>query len=354
MVNVGDGINKRKTEHIRLCLTDEVEGVGKTTGLEGIDFIHNALPEIDFNGIDTSTSFLSKQLKAPFLVSSMTGGSELAGEINRNLAAAAEERGWAVALGSTRALLESDAYHGSFLIRDIAPTVPIIANLGAVQLNYGYGIEECREIVERTGADSLVLHFNSLQEVVQDGGDLNFHNLLPKIEAITTALDVPVGAKEVGFGIDGEVACRLHNAGISYIDVAGAGGTSWSQVEKLRSQDPLRKAAAEAFNNWGLPTKECIISVREELHEIPIIASGGMKTGVDAAKAIALGADMTGFARQLLHAATESQESAQDLMEQLEFELKMAMFGIGAGTIEELKATRRLSIGGNSLMKKTR
>lgn len=345
-------INKRKTEHIQLCLTDEVEGVGKTTGLEGVDFIHNALPEIDFNEIEIATEFLGKRLNAPFLVSSMTGGSELAGSINRNLAAAAEKRGWAVALGSTRALLESEAYHGSFLIRDIAPTVPIIANLGAVQLNCGYGAEQCREIVERTGADSLVLHFNSLQEVVQDGGDLNFKDLLPKIEKLAADLDVPVGAKEVGFGIDGEAAKRLHEAGIAYIDVAGAGGTSWSQVEKLRTQDPLRKAAAEAFNGWGLPTKECIVSVRQELPDVPVIASGGMKSGLDGAKAIALGADMTGFARQLLHAATESQQSAENLMEQIEFELKMAMFGIGAGTIADLQATNRMKIGGQSLMHK--
>src|SRR5699024_8184821 len=186
-------INVRKTEHIRLCLTDAVEGVNKTTGLEGINFIHNALPEIDFADISLETTFLGKKLQAPFLVSSMTGGSDLATEINRNLAIAAEEKGWAIGLGSTRALLESSAYEDSFLIRDYAKTVPIIANLGAVQLNYGYGAEECQAIVDRTGADSLVLHLNSLQEVVQDGGDLNFANLLPKIEAICKGLSVPVG-----------------------------------------------------------------------------------------------------------------------------------------------------------------
>ena len=350
MVNVADGINQRKTEHIRLCLTDEVEGVNKTTGLEGISFIHNALPEIDFADIDTAAMFLGKQLQAPFLVSSMTGGSELATTINRNLAAAAEAKGWAIALGSTRALLESDAHQASFIIRDVAPTVPIIANLGAVQLNYGYGAEACRQIVERTGADSLVLHLNSLQEVVQDGGDLNFRGLLPKIEKIARALDVPVGAKEVGFGIDGTTARKLHDAGIAYIDVAGAGGTSWSQVEKLRTKDPLRKAAAEAFNSWGLPTKECIVSVREQLPDVPMIASGGMKTGLDAAKAIALGANIVGFARQLLQAATESQEAVLNIMAQLELELKMTMFGIGVASIEELQQTKRLSIHGKSLM----
>ena len=343
-------INVRKTEHIRLCLTDAVEGVNKTTGLEGIEFIHNALPEINFNKIDLSTSFLNKPTHAPFLVSSMTGGSKLAEDININLAKASEEKGWAIALGSTRALLESDAYKDSFLIRKHAPSVPLIANLGAVQLNYGYGVEEAERIVEMTEADSLVLHLNSLQEVVQDEGDLNFENLLPKIEEVCKHLSVPVGVKEVGFGIDGTVAKKLVDVGIDYVDVAGAGGTSWSQVEKLRSEDPLRVAAAEAFNSWGIPTKECLVSVRSELPEIPLVASGGMKTGLDAAKAITIGADLVGFARTLLKAATESSEEVVRAMEQIEFELKMTMFGIGAENITELKNTNRVSIMGKSLL----
>ncbi|RYG74271.1 type 2 isopentenyl-diphosphate Delta-isomerase [Lentibacillus lipolyticus] len=347
---MGEGINKRKTEHIRLCLNDNVEGVNKSTGLEGIAFIHNALPEINFADINLDTEFLDKPIKAPFLVSSMTGGSELASKINQNLAKAAEEKGWAVALGSTRALLESDAHKESFLIRKHAPSVPLIANLGAVQLNYGYGAEECRRIVDMTGADSIVLHFNPLQEAVQDEGDLNFENLLPKIEKICSELDVPVGAKEVGFGIDGTIAKKLYDAGISYIDVAGAGGTSWSQVEKLRSNDPLKKAAAEAFNNWGIPTKDCIVSVRSALGDVPVVSSGGMKTGVDAAKALTIGADVIGFARKLLQAATESDEAVMETMEQIELELKMTMFGIGAKTLHDLKNTKRVSIMGTSLL----
>ncbi|SHG09793.1 type 2 isopentenyl-diphosphate Delta-isomerase [Ornithinibacillus halophilus] len=344
------GINKRKTEHIRLCLTDHVEGVNKSTGLEGISFIHNALPEINFQDINLETSFLNKSLKAPFLVSSMTGGSQMAEEINKNLAIAAEERGWAIALGSTRALLEGDKHQDSFLIRKQAPTVPLIANLGAVQLNYGYGAEEAQKLVDLTEADSLYLHLNSLQEVIQDEGDLNFEDLLPKIEEVCKKVTVPVGVKEVGFGIDGHVARQLYDAGVSYIDVAGAGGTSWSQVEKLRSKDPLRKAAAEAFNNWGIPTKDCIVSVRSELNNVPLVASGGMKTGVDAAKAITIGADIIGFARSLLKAATTSSEEVMKVMEQIEFELKITMFGIGAKNLDELKNTNRVEIMGRSLM----
>lgn len=344
------GINVRKTEHIRICLEENVEGINKSTGLEEIDFIHNALPEIDFNEIDLGTRFLDKPLQAPFLVSSMTGGSKLAGSINQHLAEASEKRGWAVALGSTRALLEGDAHKESFLIRKYAPTVPLIANIGAVQFNYGYGLEECQRIVDLTEADALVMHLNSLQEVVQDGGDLNFKDLLPKIEHIAKNLSVPVGVKEVGFGIDGTVARKLYNAGVSYIEVSGAGGTSWSQVEKLRSKDPLRKAAAEAFNNWGIPTKECIVSVKNALQDVPVVASGGMKTGLDAAKAITIGADVIGFARQLLQAATESTESVLETMEQIEMELKMAMLGLGTRTIAELKNTKRVSIMGQSLL----
>ncbi|WP_163971791.1 type 2 isopentenyl-diphosphate Delta-isomerase [Oceanobacillus halotolerans] len=345
-----EGINKRKTEHIRLCLNENVEGVGKTTGLEGISFIHNALPEINFADIDLSTTFLNKSLNAPFLVSSMTGGSGLATKINQNLAKAAERNGWAIALGSTRALLESDAHKDTFVLREQAPNVPIIANIGAVQLNYGYGAEECQRIVDLTGADSIVLHLNSLQEAVQDEGDLNFDTLLPKIEKVCQSLEVPVGVKEVGFGIDGTVAKPLYDVGISYIDVAGAGGTSWSQVEKLRSRDPLKKAAAEAFNNWGIPTKDCIVSVRNQLPTVPLVASGGMKTGVDAAKALTIGADIIGFARKLLQAATKSDEAVQETMEQIELELKMTMLGIGAKTLYDLKNTKRVSIMGKSLL----
>lgn len=345
-----EGINKRKTEHIRHCLTDNVEGVNKSTGLEGISFIHNALPEINFEAIELDTSFLGKPVKAPFLVSSMTGGSELAEKINQNLAMAAEEKGWAIGLGSTRALLESDAHKDSFLIRKQAPTVPLIANIGAVQLNYGYGAKECQRIVDLTGADSIVMHFNPLQEAVQDEGDLDFEDLLPKIEKVCREVTVPVGAKEVGFGIDGTIAKKLYDAGVSYIDVAGAGGTSWSQVEKLRSTDPLKKAAAEAFNNWGIPTKDCIVSVRSALGDVPLVSSGGMKTGVDAAKALTIGSDLVGFARTLLQAATESDRAVVETMEQIELELKMTMFGIGARTISDLKNTKRVTIMGKSLL----
>lgn len=341
---MSDQINKRKAEHITLCLTDQVTGKGITSGMESVRLIHNALPEIDFNNISLTTSFLGQEVTTPFLISSMTGGSEEATKINQNLAIAAEEQGWVFALGSTRALIENEDFRESFQVRKYAPTIPIIANLGAVQLNYGFSIDQCQQIIDMTEANALVLHLNTIQEVIQTNGDTNFENLLPKIEQLAETLDVPLGVKEVGWGIDGESAKQLRNAGIQFIDIAGAGGTSWSQVEKLRSTDPIRKEAAEAFVDWGIATVESLVTVKEMVSDASVFASGGMKTGVDAAKAIALGADFVGFARSLLKGATTSAEAVIKMMKTRELELKMAMFGLGTATIAELQRTDRIEV----------
>lgn len=337
-----NSIEQRKSDHIQITLNEKVTGESISTGLESFTFIHNALPEIAFDEISTETTFLGFACKTPFLISSMTGGTALAETINRNLAEAAEESGWALALGSTRALLDSDGHAASFLMRKYAPSVPIIANLGAVQLNYGYNVEECRKIIEITEADMLVLHLNSIQEVIQEKGDTNFKGLLTKIEQLCSMLEVPVGVKEVGWGIDGQTARKLREAGVAFIDVAGAGGTSWSQVEKFRAKDPIRRVAAEAFSEWGIPTVESIQLVRGELGNHPLIASGGMRTGLDGAKTIALGADLVGFGRSILKEATQSPEDVLEVMKIREMELRMSMFGIGAQTIQELKDTSRL------------
>ncbi|HJF31088.1 MAG TPA: type 2 isopentenyl-diphosphate Delta-isomerase [Sporosarcina psychrophila] len=336
-------INQRKSEHIQITLNENVTGDTITTGFEKVRFIHNALPEIDFRELAIDTTFLGHKCKTPFLISSMTGGAAFAETINRNLAEAAEERGWGLALGSTRALIESAEHRASFQVRKYAPSIPIIANLGAVQLNYGFGVDECLRIIDITEADALVLHLNSIQEVIQPEGDTNFKSLLGKIEWLCNELEVPVGVKEVGWGIDGATAKKLCDAGVSFIDVAGAGGTSWSQVEKFRSTSPVKRIAAEAFSDWGLPTVECITSVRAQIDKQPIIASGGMHTGLDAAKAIALGADMVGFGRSILKEATQSANDVLEVMETRELELRLAMFGIGAAILEELKETDRVS-----------
>ncbi|MCZ2259902.1 type 2 isopentenyl-diphosphate Delta-isomerase [Sporosarcina sp. G11-34] len=337
-----NSIEQRKSEHIQITLNEKVTGESISTGLESFTFIHNALPEIAFDEISIETTFLGFECKTPFLISSMTGGTALAETINRNLAVAAEERGWALALGSTRALLDSDGHASSFLMREYAPSVPIIANLGAVQFNYGYSVEECRKIIGITEADMLVLHLNSIQEVIQEKGDTNFKGLLKKIEQLCNTLEVPVGVKEVGWGIDGHTAKKLREVGVAFIDVAGAGGTSWSQVEKFRSKDPIRRVAAEAFSEWGIPTAESIKLVRGMIGNHPLIASGGMRTGLDGAKTIALGADLVGFGRSILKEATQSPEDVLEVMEIREMELRMSMFGIGAQTIQELKNNPRL------------
>ncbi|GIN72006.1 isopentenyl-diphosphate delta-isomerase [Bacillus sp. J14TS2] len=341
---MSDSIHKRKSEHIEITLNKKVTGNQISTGLEEISFIHNALPEIDFAEISLKTNFLEHELNTPFLISSMTGGAALAESINRHLAEAAEQRGWALALGSTRALIESKEHRSSFQVRKYAPHIPIITNLGAVQLNYGFGIEECKQIIEITDANMLVLHLNSIQEVIQEDGNTNFKSLLGKIAELCQKLDVPVGVKEVGWGIDGKVAKKLIDVGIAFIDVAGAGGTSWSQVEKFRAKDKVKAEAAEAFSEWGIPTAECVLSVRKQVEDQPIVASGGMRTGLDAAKAVAIGADMIGFGRSILKEATQSTEDVMRVMATRELELRMAMFGIGCSSLEELKRTDRVML----------
>ncbi|MUT64483.1 type 2 isopentenyl-diphosphate Delta-isomerase [Paenibacillus sp. NEAU-GSW1] len=338
---------KRKGEHIRICLQEEVGGNGVETGLDRFRFWHNPLPELSFHNINLNTEWLGRKLRAPLLVSSMTGGTDEAGAINRRLAEAAEHCGWAIGLGSMRAAIEQKDLAASFYIRKEAPTVPVIANLGAVQLNYGFGADHCIRAVEIAEADALVLHLNSMQEVFQPEGNTNFEGLLAQIETVCRTLNVPVGIKEVGWGIDAETAVRLASAGIAFIDVAGAGGTSWSQVEKYRLSDSMRKQAAEAFADWGIPTAESIREVRSSVPDLPVVASGGLRHGVDAAKAIALGARIAGFGRVLLPRAaqTDTRVSVEQLIEQfqrIEFELRTAMFGIGAASIDALRTTNRL------------
>lgn len=334
--------SERKAEHIRLCLEEQVNAEGIRSGFEHYRFRHQALPELDFAEVRLKTVFLGASLRTPLLISSMTGGSKLAGEINARLAEAAERRGWTLAVGSVRAAVEDGELAPTFDVRRLAPSIPIIANLGAVQLNYGYGPDDCRRAVEIVGADMLVLHLNSLQEVFQPEGNTNFSGLLSRIELVCRELPIPVGIKEVGWGIDGVVARRLREAGVAFIDVAGAGGTSWSQVEKFRGNDTVRREAAAAFADWGIPTAECIREVRAALPEAALIGSGGLHTGVDAAKALALGADLAGFGRALLEPAVHSEERLDMLLERVELELRTAMFGIGVGSITDLKHTSRL------------
>jgi isopentenyl-diphosphate delta-isomerase len=326
----------RKDDHIRINLEQDVQS-GLSSGLERYHFIHNALPEIDIEKIDLSTTFLGKRLSCPILISSMTGGHEKAGAINTSLAEAAQEKGLAMGLGSQRAALEDPSTAWTFQVRQVAPDILLFANLGAVQLNYGLTVDHCQKAVDMIEADALILHLNPLQEALQPEGDTNFSGLLDKIEHVCRKLPVPIVAKEVGWGIAPAVAKKLISAGVTAIDVAGAGGTSWSQVEMHRTQDETHARLASAFVRWGIPTAEVVFSVREALPDIPLIASGGLGGGIDAAKSIALGADLTGMASPFLQPAVQSTQHVIQSIERIMKELRTCMFATGSANITDLR-----------------
>lgn len=333
---------QRKLDHLRISLEEDVRFKGVTTGFEEYRFIHQALPEIDKSEIDLSITFFGKHLEIPLFISSMTGGTEAAQRLNRNLALAAERLGAAMGVGSQRAAIDDATLAYTYQVRDVAPNVPLFANLGAVQLNYGYDIEDCQRAVEMIQADGLILHLNPLQEALQPGGNTNFAGLLSKIERVCQKLPFPIMAKEVGWGISGEVARKLVEAGVAGIDVAGAGGTSWSEVERHRVPSQAEKEIARSFASWGIPTAESIRMVREAASEMVVVASGGIRTGTDAAKAIALGADAVALAAPFLEAATVSAEAVIKVANGIVEELRTAMFCIGAANLAQLRGTNLL------------
>ena len=268
----------------------------------------------------------------------MTGGTELAKTINQRLASVAQHYRLAMGVGSQRVAVEDPTVATTFAVRAIAPDIPLFANLGAVQLNYRYGLDECRRVVETLAADALILHLNPLQECVQTSGDTNFRGLLEKIAVLCETLSIPVIVKEVGNGISAAMAQKLLTAGVAAIDVAGAGGTSWALVESERATDALQRRLGKTFAEWGLPTAECITEVRSIAPQIPLIASGGLRNGLEAAKAIALGADLAGMAFPFLQAAHESEDALFELVEVLIAELTTTMFCTGCETLEELRS----------------
>jgi isopentenyl-diphosphate delta-isomerase len=335
---------RRKEEHIDINLQENVQFPRLTTGLERYRFMHQALPEINLDDVNTRLDLFGKSLATPLFVSSMTGGTEKAQYINRHLAIAAQERGMAMGLGSQRAAIEDGSLAMTYNVRAIAPNIILFANLGAVQFNYGYSVDECRRAVEMVEADALILHLNALQEAVQPEGDSNFAGLLNKIEAVCRLLEVPVIAKEVGWGISPNAAKQLAGAGVAVIDVAGAGGTSWSEVEYHRAPTAFHAKVARSFADWGIPTADSIGYVREAAPEMTIFASGGLRDGIDIAKCIALGATMGGMAGPFLKAAAESVESVLELEREVTTQLRIAMFNAGVAdlaglhTIELLQA----------------
>lgn len=336
------GTAQRKEDHIRINLEEDVRAKGVTTGFERYRFVHRALPEIDLADVDTRSTVLGKRLQAPLLISSMTGGVARAGRINRNLAVAAQRLGVAMGLGSQRLALENPDAMRLFQVRDVAPDILLFANIGAVQLNYGRGVDDCRRLVEMARADALFLHLNPLQEALQPEGTVNFRDLLSRIEAVCRSLPVPVVVKEVGWGISEAVARALASAGVAAIDVAGAGGTSWSEVERHRAGSARRARVSSAFAGWGIPTAESIEACRRGAPDALIFASGGIRTGVDVAKALALGAVLGGLASPVLRAATVSADAVcEELLGTID-ELRISMFSIGVITTADLHGTPHL------------
>ena len=327
----------RKADHIRICLEEDVQFRETTSGLENYRFTHCCLPELDRAQIDLTSTFLGKKLAVPLLISSMTGGTELAQTINYRLADVAQTYKLAMGVGSQRIAVENPELASTFAVRRRAPDILLFANIGAVQLNYNYGLEECQKIVDILEADALILHLNPLQECVQTEGDTNFKGLLDKIAKLCDRLPVPVIAKEVGNGISGKMAQKLLAAGVSAIDIAGAGGTSWAKIEGQRAKDSKQRRLGTTFADWGIPTAECIVSTRVVAPDVPLIASGGLQNGLDAAKAIALGADVAGLARSFLQAAAQSESAAGLLAEVLIAEITTAMFCTGCANLDELK-----------------
>lgn len=334
-------IESRKDDHIRINLEEDVTS-GLSTGLEQYRFVHEALPDLNVDQIDLSQNLFGKTLQFPILISSMTGGTSHGLMINTILAQAAQEFRLAMGVGSQRIALERNQTRNSFQIRRIAPTALLFANLGAVQLNFGLSVDDCQKVVDMIEADALILHLNPIQEALQEGGNTDFKGLLKKIENVCRSLEVPVIVKEVGWGISAETAIRLVNAGVQVIDVAGAGGTSWSQVEKFRMSDDNRRFVAEAFRTWGIPTAESIVQIHETLPQIPIFASGGLKNGIDILKCIALGAKLGGMAGKFLQAAAEGENQVLNLAEILIQQMKICMFGIGVENLNGIVGSKKL------------
>jgi len=329
--------SNEKELQLEICVTEDVSP-WKSSGFERYQIVHNALPDVNLKDVDVSCSLCGKKLSAPIAIAPMTGGHETAAKVNRNLAIAAQNIGVALSVGSQRVAIENPSVADSFKIRDAAPDVLLFANIGAVQLNYGFGAAEARACKEMIGADALMLHLNPLQEALKSDGHVNFAGLTEKITRLIEEVDFPIFVREVCNGISEEVTRRLIKAKVAGIDVGGAGGTSWMIVERLMATDENKAKVAETFSNHGISTVDSIINVRKVSPDIPLIATGGLRSGRDIAKSLILGADIGSMAAPFLKAALMGpQQVVQVLMRYIE-ELKITMFCVGKLTIKDLKS----------------
>ena len=333
-------VNSRKIEHIDVVRNDD--GTDRNARhFDRIHLVHRALPEIDLKDIDPRIQFMGKTLSFPLLISSMTGGEhELVERINRNLAIAAEKTGVALAVGSQRVMFENSRALSSFELRRHAPQTLLFANLGAVQLNCGFTVEHCRRAVEVVGADALFLHLNALQEAVQPEGDTVFAGLTSKIAELNGQLDVPLVLKEVGCGFSCEDILSAAAAGVRFIDVAGQGGTSWSRIEHRRTEPGSDLGLV--FQDWGIPTPRALKLASSSRARVELIASGGLRNGIDMAKSVILGARLCGLAAPFLEPAVESAESVVAAIEALKRQFVTAMFLLGTPDIAALWGNKQL------------
>ena len=329
---------KRKEDHIRICLGNKAQAKNATSGFEDIQLLHRALPEVNKTKISLSTTFLGKKFSAPIIVGAMTGGTEQATKINGSIAQAVEKLGLGMGVGSQRAAIEDQKLEETYAItRKMAPNAFLIANIGGVQLVHGYGIKEVKKVVEMIDADAVAVHLNALQEAVQPEGQTNFKGVLAKIAQIADAIDTPVIVKETGAGISAEDAKALENAGVKAIDVGGVGGTSFAAVEYYRST-AKENLSGEAFWDWGIPTAVSLIETVQTV-KLPVIASGGLRSGTDIAKALTLNASLAGISQPILQTAVKSTKETEDKLSSLMEELRNALFLVGAEKISDLAKT---------------
>ncbi len=329
------GLSRRKVRHIDACLTGAVEYETVTTGFERYRLPYNALTQTGLGAVDLSAQFLGVTLQAPVLVGAMTGGAELSRTINRNLAEAAQKLGIGMMLGSQRIMLGDDRAAASFEVRELAPDVLLIGNIGLAQLSDGV-VPELADALHRVGADAVAVHTNPLQEAMQDNGDTDFSGTLDRLRRLVAELPYPVLVKEVGHGIGAAAAQRLRGIPLAAVDVAGAGGTSWARVEQLVRYGEVRYPA---IAEWGVPTAQALQEVRRTLPAMPLVASGGIRSGMDAAKALAMGANVVAMARPLLAPAIESSGAVLDVLAGFIEELRVCLHGVGAANLAELRKT---------------
>ncbi len=337
-----DQTAKRKSSHVDIVLNQNVDYL-KSTGFEKYEFVHNALPEIDFDKIDTSVGLFSHKFSAPIIVSSMTGGFKRAGQINAALAEFCSEKSIGMGVGSQRQALSNEDYIDTFkVVRRVAKDIFVMGNIGAAQVVSGFALENARRIVDMVEADALAVHLNALQELIQPEGDRNFRGVLAGISRLVRAIKIPVIIKETGAGIGADAARKLIDAGVSAIDVSGAGGTSWAAIEMLRREEDGRRVGRK-FWNWGIPTAEALVRVNAipTRKKIKLISSGGIRDGIDVAKSIALGADLCAAAQPFLKALDE--DGVNGLVREFDAwmeELKGVMFLTGSRDLKQLRKAK--------------